>query len=162
MAQSLLFTVKRRASEFIRPSKPTPHEIKLLSDIDDQEGLRFQIPGIHFYKGDPNMAGKDPVDVIRKALAKTLVFYYPFAGRLREGPARKLMVDCNDEGVLFIEADANVTLEQFGDDIHPPFPCLNELLFNVPGSSEGLNSPLLVIQVLYNCIGILNECLEDR
>jgi hypothetical protein len=150
MAQSLLFTVKRHAPEFVKPSKPTPHIIKLLSDVDDQPTLRFQIPVIQFYKYDPNMKGKDPVDVIRKALAKTLVFYYPFAGRLREGPGRKLMVDCNDEGVLFIEADADVRLEQFGDALQPPFPCLNELLFDVPGSSEVLNTPLLLIQVLYS------------
>ncbi|CAK8570738.1 unnamed protein product [Lathyrus sativus] len=152
MAQSLLFTVKRQAPEFVTPSKPTPHEIKLLSDIDDQDGLRFQIPVIQFYKYDPNMAGKDPVDVIRKALAETLVFYYPFAGRLREGPGRKLMVDCNEEGVLFIEADADVGLKDFGDALQPPFPCLEELLFDVPGSSQVLNTPLMLIQVTrLNC-----------
>ncbi|XP_045815144.1 benzyl alcohol O-benzoyltransferase-like [Trifolium pratense] len=167
MAQSLLFTVKRHAPEFVKPSKPTPHEIKLLSDIDDQDGLRFQIPVIQFYKYDPNMKGKDPVDVIRKALSKTLVFYYPFAGRLREGPGRKLMVDCNDEGVLFIEADADVRLEEFGDALQPPFPCLNELLFDVPGSSEVLNTPLLLIQVTrLKCDGFifalrLNHTMSD-
>nr|ACJ85557.1 unknown [Medicago truncatula] len=167
MAQSLLFTVKRSAPEFVRPSKPTPHEIKLLSDIDDQEGLRFQIPVIQFYKYDPNMAGKDPVDIIRKASAKTLVFYYPFAGRLREGPGRKLMVDCTGEGVLFIEADADVSLKEFGDALQPPFPCLDELLFDVPGSSEVLNCPLLVIQVTrLKCGGFifalrLNHTMSD-
>ncbi|CAL5207959.1 unnamed protein product [Lathyrus oleraceus] len=156
MAEPLLFTVKRQAPEFVTPSKPTPHEIKLLSDIDDQDGLRFQIPVIQFYKYDPNMAGKDPVDVVRKALAKTLVFYYPFAGRLREGVGRKLMVDCNEEGVLFIEADADVGLKDFGDALQPPFPCLEELLFDVPGSSEVLNTPLMVIQVTrLNCGGFI-------
>ncbi|XP_058728352.1 benzyl alcohol O-benzoyltransferase-like [Vicia villosa] len=167
MAQSLRFTVKKRAPEFVIPSKPTPHEIKLLSDIDDQDGLRFQIPVIQFYKYDPNMAGKDPVDVIRKALAKTLVFYYPFAGRLREGPGRKLMVDCNEEGVLFIEADADVSLKDFGEAIHPPFPCLDELLFDVPGSSDVINTPLLLIQVTrLKCGGFifalrLNHTMSD-
>lgn len=85
--------------------------------------------------------------IIREALARTLVFYYPFAGRLREGPGRKLFVDCTDEGVVFIEADANVTLEQFGQALQPPFPCLEELLYDVPGTGGVLNCPLLLIQV---------------
>ncbi|XP_011009229.1 PREDICTED: benzyl alcohol O-benzoyltransferase-like [Populus euphratica] len=144
---SLVFKVHRREPELIKPAKPTPREFKLLSDIDDQEGLRFHIPLIHFYRHNPSMHGKDPVKVIREAIAKTLVFYYPFAGRLREGHNRKLMVECTGEGILFIEADADVTLEQFGDPLQPPFPCLEELLFDVPGSSGVLNCPLLLIQV---------------
>ncbi|KAL3573961.1 hypothetical protein D5086_024574 [Populus alba] len=144
---SLVFKVHRREPELIKPAKPTPHEFKLLSDIDDQEGLRFHIPLILFYRHNPSMQGnKDPVKVIREAIAKTLVFYYPFAGRLREGHNRKLMVECTGEGILFIEADADVTLEQFGDPLQPPFPCLEELLFDVPGSSGVLNCPLLLIQ----------------
>ncbi|GAU47999.1 hypothetical protein TSUD_404760 [Trifolium subterraneum] len=167
MAESLLFKVKRHDHEFVKPSKPTPHTIKLLSDVDDQPTLRFQIPVIQFYKYDPNMEGKDPVDVIRKALSKTLVFYYPFAGRLRECPRGKLMVDCNDEGVLFIEADADVSLKEFGDALVPPFPCLDELLFDVPGSSEVINTPILLIQVTrLTCGGFifalrLNHTMSD-
>ncbi|KAH9771271.1 Hydroxycinnamoyltransferase13 [Citrus sinensis] len=147
MATSLAFKVLRRAPELIAPAKPTPRELKPLSDIDDQEGLRFHIPVIQFYKYNPFVNGKDPVKVIREAVAQTLVSYYPFAGRLREGPNRKLMVDCTGEGVLFIEADADVTLEQFGDALQPPFPGLEELLFDVPGSAGVLNCPLLLIQV---------------
>ncbi|CAK9165987.1 unnamed protein product [Ilex paraguariensis] len=145
---SLTFTVRRQKPELVAPAKATPHECKLLSDIDDQEGLRFQIPVIQFYGNiGTGGRGRDPVKVIREALAKTLVFYYPFAGRLREGPARKLMVDCTGEGVMFIEADADVTLDQFGDALQPPFPCLEELLYDVPGSGGVLNCPLLLIQV---------------
>ncbi|KAE8733692.1 Benzyl alcohol O-benzoyltransferase [Hibiscus syriacus] len=141
------FTVRRCKGEFVSPAKPTPHERKLLSDIDDQLSLRFQIPIIQFYRFDPSMQGKDPVKIIREALAQTLVFYYPFAGRLKEGTNGKLIVDCTGEGVMFIEADANVTLEQFGDSLQPPFPCFDELLYDVPGSDGMLNCPLLLIQV---------------
>lgn len=167
MSQSLVFKVKRHEPELVKPSKPTPNETKLLSDIDDQDGLRFQIPVVQFYNYDPNMKGKDPVDVIRKALAKTLVFYYPFAGRLREGNDRKLMVDCNGEGVLFIEADADVSVEEFGGQLQPPFPCWDQLLFDVPGSSQVINTPLLLIQVTrLKCGGFifalrLNHTMSD-
>ncbi|KAL5723538.1 hypothetical protein ACHQM5_006926 [Ranunculus cassubicifolius] len=146
-SSSLVFKVERSQPELLRPAKPTPHELKALSDIDDQEGLRFQIPVIQFYKKNEFTKGKDPVKVIRDAIAKTLVYYYPFAGRLREGRGRMLMVECTGEGVMFVEANAHVTLEEFGDALQPPFPCLEELLYDVPGSSGVLNCPLLLIQV---------------
>ncbi|PON38310.1 Transferase [Parasponia andersonii] len=113
------------------------------------------------------MRRRDPVKVIREAVAKTLVFYYPFAGRLRELAGRKLAVDCTGEGVLFVEADADVTLKDFGDALQPPFPCLEELLFDVPGSGEVLHSPLLLIQVTrLKCGGFifslrLNHTMSD-
>lgn len=164
---SLVFTVRRRKPELVAPAKPTPHEFKQLSDIDDQQGLRFQIPVIQFYRNDPSMHGKDPVKVIKGALAQTLVFYYPLAGRLREGPGKKLVVECTGEGALFIEADADVTLQQFGNPLHPPFPCLEELHYDVPGSGEILNCPLLLIQVTrLKCGGFivalrLNHTMSD-
>lgn len=143
----LVFTVRRQEPELIVPAKPTPHECKLLSDIDDQTGHRFHIRGLHIYRNNGCMEGKDPVRVIREALAETLVFYYPFAGRLKEGAKGKLMVDCSGECVLFIEGDADVTLEELGDSLHPPVPCFKELLYQLPASIDLLNSPLLQIQV---------------
>nr|POE80410.1 benzyl alcohol o-benzoyltransferase [Quercus suber] len=105
-----------------------------------------------FCRYDQSLEGKDPVKVIREAIARTLVFYYPYAGRLREGPDAKFMVECTGEGVMFIEADADVTLEEFGDAPHPPFPCVDELIFEVPvfevpGSGGLVNCPLLLFQV---------------
>ncbi|KAK8541846.1 hypothetical protein V6N12_014467 [Hibiscus sabdariffa] len=107
------------------------------------------MPGVHFYRQNSSMEGKDPAKVIREALGQVLVFYYPFAGRLREAPNGKLMVDCNAEGVLFIEADADVTLEDFGDATCLPFPCFEELLYDVPGSNGLLNCPSLLIQFMH-------------
>ncbi|TXG75512.1 hypothetical protein E1A91_D13G190800v1 [Gossypium mustelinum] len=163
----LKFTVRRCEPELVAPAKPTPYEQKLLSDIDDQASLRFQVPVINFYQYEPSMEGKDPAEVIREAIAQTLVCYYPFAGRLREGATGKLIVDCTGEGVIFIKADADVTLEQFGEPLRPPFPCSDELLYNVPGSEGMLNCPLLLIQVTrLKCGGFifalrLNHVMSD-
>ncbi|CAB4309437.1 unnamed protein product [Prunus armeniaca] len=147
---ALVFQVNRLKPELIKPSKPTPHETKQLSNVDDQESLRFQIPVIMSYRNNnPSSmnANRDPVKVIREGLRRALVYYYPMAGRLREGPNRKLMVECNGEGVLFIEGNADVTLVQLGDTIAPPSPFLEEFLYNVPGSDGILGCPLLLIQV---------------
>ncbi|XP_048320058.1 methanol O-anthraniloyltransferase-like [Ziziphus jujuba] len=147
----LAFQVKRCIPELVVPAKPTPNEVKKLSDIDDQESMRFQVPVIWFYRNNssnnPSMQGKDPVKVIREALGKALVYYYPLAGRLIEDRNRKLMVDCNGQGVLFIEANADITFDQLGHTIQPPSPFLNEFLYNVPGSDGILGCPLILIQV---------------
>ncbi|KAJ4724417.1 Benzyl alcohol O-benzoyltransferase [Melia azedarach] len=129
----LVFSVKRQEPELIIPRRPTPREVKQLSDIADQEGLRSLMSTILFFRNNasPSLKGRDPAKIIRKALSKALVFYYPLAGRLQEGPNRKLMVDCNGEGVLFIEADANFKLEQLGDEIKPPFSYWEEVMYEV-------------------------------
>uniref|UniRef100_A0A6N2N4N6 Uncharacterized protein n=1 Tax=Salix viminalis TaxID=40686 RepID=A0A6N2N4N6_SALVM len=134
---SLAFAVRRCEPELVAPAKATPHEFKPLSDIDRQLYLQFQSPHYNFYAHNPSMRGTDPVMVIRKAIAQALV----------QEPENKLVVDCTGEGVLFIEADADVTLEQFGDPIQPPFPCADELLYNVPGSEGIINTPLLIFQI---------------
>ncbi|PON34201.1 Transferase [Trema orientale] len=93
------------------------------------------------------MEGHDPTVVIKDALSRALVYYYPLAGRLKEGLNRKLMVDCNGQGVLFIAATADLRFDQLGDAIRPPCPFLDDFLYNVPGSDSMLGSPLLLFQV---------------
>ncbi|XP_071933489.1 acyltransferase-like [Coffea arabica] len=54
----------------------------------------------------PNIQGSDRLSanqistVLQLSLSKTLTYYYPFAGRLKNN----LFIDCNDMGVQFIEA----------------------------------------------------------
>ncbi|KAK9115336.1 hypothetical protein Syun_022133 [Stephania yunnanensis] len=54
------------------------------------------------------------------------------AGKLRNGEKGKLAVDCCGEGVIFREADANVTLEELqrirNGGLKPPFPQWEKLL----------------------------------
>ncbi|RDX62709.1 Benzyl alcohol O-benzoyltransferase, partial [Mucuna pruriens] len=140
---TLMFTVRRCKPELVAPAIPTPREVKLLSDIDDQDGSNDT------------------------SLSQRSINGRERSGRLREGRGRKLMVDCTGEGVLFIEADADVTLDHFGDALQPPFPCFQELLYQVPGSEEITNTPLLHVQVTrFKCGGFflafrLNHTMAD-
>nr|GMD94415.1 methanol O-anthraniloyltransferase-like [Ipomoea batatas] len=146
MAEKKGFVVRHKEPKLLVPAKPTPHEIKQLSDIDDQKGLRMHFHMIMFYRANP-LIGKDPVEVIRDALAEALVWYYPLAGRLVQGPEDKFMVDCSGEGILFVEADSNFSLEDLGDAIKPPCLYYKELLYRAPGSDEMLGCPLMLVQV---------------
>ncbi|XP_030501838.2 alcohol acyl transferase 1 allele RGa isoform X2 [Cannabis sativa] len=167
MESAGLFQVNRLEPELVRPAEATPREVKELSDIDDQEGLRFIAPVIFFYKNKnkPSSSNSimeehdhdDPVKLIKEAVGRTLVYYYPLAGRLKEGLNRKLMVDCNGQGVSFVEATADVDFDQLANVIQPSSPFLHHFLFNLPPQSHNiLDSPLIFIQVTrLNCSGFL-------
>ncbi|KAK3148147.1 hypothetical protein QOZ80_3BG0291310 [Eleusine coracana subsp. coracana] len=148
MMAALKFIVRRHPAVLVAPVAPTPRELKRLSDIDDHDRMRFHVSAVQFYRRNESKSGVDPTMVIRHAIAKALVHYYPLAGRLIELEGRKLAVDCTGDGVLFIEADIDIRLEQFGDALLPPFPCIEELFPDAPGSfSDILDASLLLFQV---------------
>lgn len=150
MAPILHFQVEVSEAELIKPDKLTPSEFKYLSNIDDQLGLRNHIPFVHFYPPSKVMHGHDPVVMIKRALSRVLVYYYPVAGRLRNGKKGKLIVDCNGEGVIFREGNADIKLSQLvaGGGLKPPFPQWDKLLVgDIWGSNFITDSPLLRMQV---------------
>ncbi|XP_066161926.1 acyl transferase 1 [Oryza sativa Japonica Group] len=109
------FTARRSKPELVAPAWATPNERKYLSDIDNQPSLRFYATFVEFFQPSSTFDGSrpsDPAKAIKSALADALVYYYPIAGRLTELPEGRLVVDCTAEGVVFVEADADVGLEE--------------------------------------------------
>ncbi|KAK9091664.1 hypothetical protein Sjap_024841 [Stephania japonica] len=169
------FSICVREAELVRAAGPTPQEIKYLSNIDDQMSLRHHIPFVHFFAPKPGSTTKDPCGLIKMALSRTLMYYYPLSGRLRSssssGNEGKLVVDCCDEGVMFREADADITLEKLmmvEGGLKPPFPQWERLLVDdLWGNDLIIDSPLLRIQVTrLSCGGFvlaytLNHCACD-
>eukprot|EP00253_Pinus_taeda_P010517 PITA_10517 len=170
------FTITRRPPLLVTPNRPTPTQPLYLTNLDDSFSSRVYVDSLLFYPPvrpeiSMNSNGKndqDPVEVIGEALAKILVDYYPFAGRLRNAPKGKgkLIIDCTGEGVLFVEADADVSLEDLGD-LSPPIPRAFEFINNAPESYSLRNSPLLLCQVTrLKCGGFIlglhfSHCIAD-
>ncbi|XP_062074457.1 shikimate O-hydroxycinnamoyltransferase-like [Humulus lupulus] len=153
--------IKVKERTLVKPAEKTPRRSLWLSDLDllYDEG---RSACLYFYKNCSNVvddgAGASKFfdsTLLKEALAKVLVPYYPVAGRLRRRhDDGRLEIDCNDEGVLFIVAEANVVIDDLGD-----FSTSPELPKLTPPSSDysaGISSfPLLVLQVTYfKCGGV--------
>ena len=156
MAPQLNFRVHVGQPELVRPeTTSTPREFKYLSNIDDQKGLRNHLPFVHLYPPNRSSLLQHPALMIKEALAKVLVYYYPVAGRLRNSDNGKLVVDCCGEGVVFREANADITIAQLrkmDGGLKPPFPMWDRLLVDdIWGSYLITDSPLLHMQVSNGC-----------
>lgn len=105
-----------RSSSNIKPASPTPSNLKRYNiPLHDRMIPDFYIPMVFFYpinnsdhssKRILNNASKS--DLLKKSLSETLSKYYPFAGRLCSGS----YVDCNDEGVHFVDAQIGCKLAE--------------------------------------------------
>jgi hypothetical protein len=155
------FTARRIEPELVRPARPTPVETKSLSDLDDQWPLRFYESIVGFFKSPPgeNVKPGRVAKGIKAAVAGALVYYYPMAGRLRKLPdGNRLVVDCTGEGVMFVEATADVRLADLGEPLVPPYPCVEEFLGDAGNTRDVVGKPLLFLQVkcFYNCFAFKN------
>lgn len=116
------FSVERKGIPLVKPSAPaTPPEVLILSTFDNNPNLvRIgQIifsyePNHHLSNGNGTDQQKlneaDPACIIKEALSKLLVYYYPVEGKLKRQSDGKLQINCNADGVPFSVATANCTL----------------------------------------------------
>eukprot|EP00253_Pinus_taeda_P012334 PITA_12334 len=149
----------------VTPAETTPKEVLYLSNIDSQDGVRDTCQTLHVYGACPT-SHRDPVHVIRDAISKALVYYYPLAGRMRKTVNGKLEVCCTAEGAVFVEGTANCSLEEVGY-LAQLTPCWKRLLYEYPTVYEHHDIPPLVIQVTrFRCGGFvlglgLSHCILD-
>ncbi|KAH9328816.1 hypothetical protein KI387_000924, partial [Taxus chinensis] len=88
----------------------------------------------------------NPAKTIREALSKVLVYYSPFAGRLRNKENGDLEVECSGEGAVFVEAMADNDLSVL-QDLDEYNPSLQQLIFTVPIDTKIEDLHLLSVQV---------------
>ncbi|XP_047320377.1 acyltransferase Pun1-like [Impatiens glandulifera] len=148
--------------KIIKPSSPTSPQLKTYSlSILDQLSSKFYISRLLFFLNkDTNKTWTNlqKSSHLQTSLSKTLTLYYPFAGTLTNGAT----IECNDEGVDFIETRTNFTLQ---DILKHPDPDHLHLLY--PFGLIGNNSyegSLVVIQAnFFACGGLaIGVCVSHK
>ncbi|EFJ07456.1 probable hydroxycinnamoyl transferase [Selaginella moellendorffii] len=138
----------------VRPAGATPQRVLWNSNVD------LVIPRIHtasvyFYRPDPSGGeGYFEGGVLREALAKALVPFYPMAGRLKKDENGRFEINCNGEGVLLVEAAAaNASVDEYARDFAPDVS-FQRLIPSVDYTQDIGSFPLLVLQITrFKCGG---------
>ncbi|KAE8123836.1 hypothetical protein FH972_018759 [Carpinus fangiana] len=161
---SCQLSVKQEEPTLVPPAEETEKGLYFLSNLD--QNIAVIVRTIYCYKSD-SKGNQDAVKVIKDALSKVLVHYYPAAGRLTISSEGKLIVDCTGEGAVFVEATADCSIEELGDTTKPDPITLGKLVYDIPGAKNILEIPPLVAQVTkFKCGGFvlglcINHCMFD-
>ncbi|XP_031480218.1 shikimate O-hydroxycinnamoyltransferase-like [Nymphaea colorata] len=141
-----------RDSTLVPPSSETPRHGLWLSNLDHTM-LMVHVPCIYFYRPNGSNNFFDS-KVMKESLGRALVHFYPLAGRLRRREDGPLEIECNGGGVLFVEADAEGEIDDFGD--FAPSMELRQLIPEVDYQNQDISSyPLLMLQVtFFKCGGV--------
>lgn len=158
------FTIKKGDRIRVSPAEETEKGLYYLCNLD--QNIAVIVRTIYFFKSESKGNG-DAVEVVKDALEKLLVHYYPLAGKLTISSEGKLIVDCTGEGAVFLEAEADCEMEEIGDMSKPDPSALGKLVFEIPEAENILQMPLMAAQVTkFKCGGFsvglfMNHCMLD-
>lgn len=145
--------------ETIKPSSPTPDHNRILQQsFIDQINIRNIIPYIHYYTSDDCIrpTSSEKCHLLKKSLSEALTRFYPLAGRLRNN----LYVECNDDGVPFLESRVQSQLSNFVRN--PNFDDLNKFLPCDQLDDAG-DIPLSVQVNIFDCGGVaIGTCFSHK
>ncbi|KAL6190526.1 hypothetical protein ACLB2K_036920 [Fragaria x ananassa] len=151
--------------ETIKPSTPTlPHYRTYNLSFLEQLNPRTYTPIVYFYPKEasasdhyPNFCDKS--NQLKKSLSETLAIYYPFSGRIKD----RVSIDCNDEGVIFVEARIKVQLSQI---LEQPKDEVLDLLFTdkLQWNYDSNLTVILAVQVsFFDCGGMaIGICMSHK
>lgn len=116
---SMKMEVEIISKECIKPSSPTAHHLKThkLSLLDLYLPPVY-IPLVLYYPMDQQYSSANTSDdhmistrlqLLKQSLSETLARFYPLAGKIKDLHS----IECNDEGIYFIEARVKSPLDEF-------------------------------------------------
>ncbi|KAK7851443.1 vinorine synthase [Quercus suber] len=150
------------SNENIKPSSPTPTHLRYYQlSFLDQTSPPMYVPFLFFYtqNGAYSKISTDPTKsfstVLKQSLSDVLTRYYPLAGRVKDN----LTVDCNDEGVLYREAQVKCKLSDIVTHQNSA-----ELKKFLPCDTDGTHHFASAVQANYfTCGGIaIGACISHK
>ncbi|KAJ1700427.1 hypothetical protein LUZ63_000206 [Rhynchospora breviuscula] len=140
--------VKIISYELIVPSEKTPKNPLWLSNLDITARKGYTTT-VYFYRSNKNTSLDFSVESLKLSLAKTLVPFYLLAGRLGTDKNGRMQINCTGEGVLFVVAHSDATLE----DIDSFVPTNETRNLFVPLTPQP-DIPLMLQVTVFKCGGI--------
>ncbi|KAM7274320.1 hypothetical protein ACFE04_028984 [Oxalis oulophora] len=142
-ARKVEFDVKKHKPTYVTPAEETNKGLYFLSNTDQLKDVI--VCTIYCFKSDTK-GNEDACEVIKKALSKILVHYYPLAGRLTTNSEGEVIVDCTADGALFVEAEANCEIKEITKLENTL--SLGVFVYDVPGDHQNIfQIPPLIVQV---------------
>ncbi|PON36431.1 Transferase [Parasponia andersonii] len=130
----------------VKPAEETPQRALWISNLDLLMA-RIHLPSVYFYRPATAARAADFFDpaILKGALGKALVPFYPIARRVRCCDDGRVEINCNAWGLLFVEAETDSVIDNFGD--FAPTPELRSLIPTVDYSGDIASHPPLLLQV---------------
>ncbi|KAK3034802.1 hypothetical protein RJ639_033707 [Escallonia herrerae] len=153
------------SKKFVKPSTPTPPSLRNYKiSFADELTPTMNVPLILYYPAsNGNTATTSLVsdsNQLKRSLERILTRFYPLAGRYIK---QSRLIDCNDQGVVYLVAKVNVQLHDLlGQEVEAGE--LNQLISCEIGAADEASDPLLVIQVnTFECGGLaVGVCCSHR
>ncbi|KAH6777803.1 hydroxycinnamoyl-CoA shikimate/quinate hydroxycinnamoyl transferase [Perilla frutescens var. frutescens] len=149
-------------STLVKPMEEAPSGCSLwLSSLDLIMPASFHNRSVYFFRHDGNANFFD-VGLLKAALSRALVEFYPYAGRLRKDNNGRIEINCNAEGVLFVVADCDGAIDDLLD-LGGFTPRADVRLVPKVDYSHGISTfPLSLLQITRFkcggvCLGVANE-----
>ncbi|KAL8097450.1 pelargonidin 3-O-(6-caffeoylglucoside) 5-O-(6-O-malonylglucoside) 4'''-malonyltransferase-like [Apium graveolens] len=149
--------------ELVKPLIPTPPNLSNYKiSFTDELAPVVNVPSILYYKANQNIKATSMCDILKTSVEKALPNFYPFAGRYEKNSR---FIDCSDQGVEFITAQADGQLSVIlGLGKKLEVKLLDQLVPCDVQKADEITDPLLHIQVtMFDCGGLaLTLCFAHR
>ncbi|KAL3849683.1 hypothetical protein ACJIZ3_011565 [Penstemon smallii] len=152
-----LLEVEIISEEHIKPASPTPDHLRTYEvSVLDQLFGHIYVPFVYFYQNNVHHDNRLNLikrrQLLKQSLSEVLSRFYPLAGKVKGSRH----IDCNDEGVYYVEAKVNGPLSDFLIN-QPHTKSIHRFLPVDPNSMELLFSKTYVVMIqvtAFDCGGI--------